>query len=401
LVDTTPGGSVLGARSIAKGRNLISRVTPSGRVVGVLIATGLFLVAGVQGAAVLTESEGRPTPLESVPVAIHDRINTSGLKYEGEIYLPAKAVEQGFDLESKPTKNGGLRIANTLSAPLILKAHDPLGAWLAAQNTKVEAWDNVKMDRATGLPKTVYPWGTYTYPITVAHYGLEQYSKWVLTGSEDAREKAVLVGDWFVANQDKRGGWPVPFDYDFRKGVTSTLKAGWYSGMAQGMASDLLSKLFVKTKDARYRAAALKSLDILSTPVEQGGVQRKFEATYEWWEEYPTRNHPTFVLNGFIYSLIGVYDTSVLLNDLRAKMMYSRGLRSLTRMLNLYDLGSHTSYDLLHHSVPGTPPNIARWGYHNTHVTLVSAMNVMAHGRFKDIEKRWLGYARGISAPHN
>lgn len=395
---------MLDDQSTATERDLKSNVMRSGGVLKVVLAAGILLLAAVQGMALLTKPK-QSTPSESVPqsvpVAIHDRITTRGLAHEGQIYIPAKAVEDGFDLESKSTEDGGLRIGNTLDAPLILQSHDPLGTWLGAQNNNVESWKNVQMDAATGLPKTVYSWGTYVYPVTVAHYGLEQYSKWAQTGSEDARRKAILVGDWFVANQDKRGGWPVPFDYDFRKDVTSTLKAGWVSGMAQGMASDLLAKLFVKTQETRYRTAALKTLDILSMPVEQGGVQREFEGTYEWWEEYPTLNHPTFVLNGFIYSLIGVYDTSVLLNDSRARRMYESGLRSLTRMVNLYDLGARTSYDLLHYSVSGTPPNIARWGYHNTHVTLLSAMNLVADGRFKDIQKRWLGYAGGISAPHN
>jgi heparosan-N-sulfate-glucuronate 5-epimerase len=285
--------------------------------------------------------------------------------------------------------------------PLILTSYDPLGPWLGEQYTSVETWAKVQMDPATGLPQTVYPWGTYFYPVTVAHYGLEQYSKWAASGSTDAFGKAKLVGDWFVRNQDTRGGWPVPFDYDYRKGVTTTLRAGWYSGMAQGMASTLLAKLYARTHNDRYRAAALRSLNVLATPVEQGGVLRKFQGVYEWWEEYPIRNHPVYVLNGFMYALIGVYDTGVLLADDRAKQMYTSGLRSLIRMVNLYDLGSRTSYDLLHLDVPGSPPNVARWGYHYTHVTLLSAMNVITGGGFAGIERRWLGYCNGVVTPPN
>ena len=146
--------------------------------------------------------------------------------------------------------------------------------------------------------------------------------------------------------------------------------------------------------------AALKALNPLSVSVENGGVQRMFEGEYEWWEEYPTRNRPTYVLNGFIYCLIN-RTTSPSCWATRRRSGSTRAACSLKRMVNLYDLGDHTSYDLLHFSVPGQPPNIARWGYHNLYVSQLSTMNVITNGEFKDVQERWLGYVKGVSSPHN
>ena len=65
-------------------------------------------------------------------------------------------------------------------------------------------------------------------------------------------------------------------------------------------------------------------------------------------------------------------------------------------MIGLFDLGCSSSYDLVHHSVPGTAPNIAREGYHNLHVTLLSVLNVFENGGFQSVEDRWAGYASDV-----
>jgi heparosan-N-sulfate-glucuronate 5-epimerase len=361
--------------------------TVSGVVVGVGLIAGMLVAAD-------------PNPSE-LSVVIHRRPAVVGLAYEGQVYVPSSAVEGAFAVESERTAGGGLRLVNSLYGPRIFTSHDPRGPWAGLQYRDTENASNVEMDPVTLLPKTIYSWGTFTYPVTVTNYGLEQYSKWAITRSPANWTKAQRVGNWLVRNQDGRGGWPVPFDYTFRAGTTTTLPAGWYSGMAQGMASGLLAKLYVETGNLRYRRAALRALDLLATPVENGGVQRMFDGRWEWWEEYPTKNHPTYVLNGFMFSLIGVYDTGQLLGDSRAQQMYARGLKSVQHMVNLYDLGDRTAYDLLHFDVPGSPPNVARWGYHNIHVQLLSVLNAITGGRFAGIQRRWLGYYNGVPTRPN
>tara|TARA_B110000914_G_C15129514_1_gene294300 strand:- start:131 stop:313 length:183 start_codon:yes stop_codon:yes gene_type:complete len=47
----------------------------------------------------------------------------------------------------------------------------------------------------------------------------------------------------------------------------------------------------------------------------------------------------------------------------------------------------------VHHSVPGTAPNIASDFYHNLHITLFSIMNVFENDGFQAVEDRWIEYA--------
>jgi hypothetical protein len=387
----------------SKHRLSLSRPKPN-TVIGSVVAAAMVAIAAFQGVSAFKDDPATVvaggTAPDKVAVSLLDRLDVEGVRIGEDVYVPAKAVDEAFDLDQEKTDNG-VRLANTLRLPVIATAHDPKGNWLGADRTRVEEWGSVKMDDATGLPKFVHDNRQDFLPITVAHYGLEHYSLWAVQGNADDLAKAVKAADWFVDNQESSGGWPALFDFEFQPGMTDTLKSGWYSGMSQGMAADLLAKIYDKTKTTKYRTAALKGLNPLTVSVENGGVQRMFEGEYQWWEEYPTRNRPTYVLNGFIYCLIGTYDVAKLLNDSRAQQLYESGLRSLTRMVNLYDLGSHTSYDLLHYSVPGTPPNIARWDYHNLHVELLSTLNVITEGQFKDVQARWYGYVKGVSAPHN
>lgn len=56
--------------------------------------------------------------------------------------------------------------------------------------------------------------------------------------------------------------------------------------------------------DMRYLRTALEALRPFRTPSKDGGVLAYFLGQYPWYEEYPT-TPPSFVLNGFIYSLLG------------------------------------------------------------------------------------------------
>lgn len=124
---------------------------------------------------------------------------------------------------------------------------------------------------------------------------------------------------------------------------------------------------------------------------------------YSWYEEYPT-TPPSFVLNGFIYSLIGLYDLMSVApagQDGGADVLFRDGMASLKRMLPLYDMGSVTAYDLRHFTL-GIAPNLARWDYHATHVNQLLLLGTIdGDSLFSDVAERWIGYMYGKRAAHN
>lgn len=217
------------------------------------------------------------------------------------------------------------------------------------------------------------------------------------------------ASDWLVMNQDKKGGWSVPVERSIadRKLV---LAPGWHSAMAQGHGISLLTRAYKLFNDKKYLKSAVNALELFKTNSSEGGVRAEFFGNV-WYEEYPTAPG-SFVLNGFLYSLIGLYDLSKLkvpeVDDANvgakvqeARVLYLDGIRSLKKLLPLYDTGSGTIYDLRHVAL-GTAPNLARWDYHAVHVYLLKWIAGLEKDEFlSKTADRWIGYAYGKRAKHN
>lgn len=229
--------------------------------------------------------------------------------------------------------------------------------------------------------------------------------------SRDEHEKAfVHAADWFVANQDSSGGWGVGVERKVADGRLS-LPAGWYSAMGQGHALSLLSRAYLRRGEERYLEAAEKALAPFGKLASAGGVRNVF-FSHPWFEEYPT-TPGTFVLNGFMYSLIGLHDyaqleksspsppSSFTSSFATASALFQEGLTSLKALLPLYDTGSGSMYDLRHVAL-NTPPNLARWDYHAVHVYLLKWLVAITGDKGLDqVADRWIDYANGKKAKHN
>lgn len=210
------------------------------------------------------------------------------------------------------------------------------------------------------------------------------------------------AANYFVRHQDSKGGWPVKVTRKLIPEVME-LEPGWYSAMGQGQAISLLVRAYVASKNKTYLEAAGKALDIFDIPSSKGGVLAKFLNSFDWYEEYPT-TPSSFVLNGFIYSLIGLYDLKQMATSPvseKAAELYNNGMRTLKAMLPMFDSGTGTFYDL-RHITAGLAPNRARWDYHKVHIKqLYLLVQLDSDPLFKDTLQRWKGYMKGNIAPHN
>ncbi|XP_070619344.1 D-glucuronyl C5-epimerase isoform X2 [Erythrolamprus reginae] len=210
------------------------------------------------------------------------------------------------------------------------------------------------------------------------------------------------ASDWLVRNQDEKGGWPIMVTRKLGEGFKS-LDPGWYSAMAQGQAISTLIRAYLLTKDHAFLGSALRATAPYKLLSEQHGVRAVFMNKYDWYEEYPT-SPSSFVLNGFMYSLIGLYDLKETAGEKmgkEAKLLYDQGMASLKAMLPFYDTGSGTIYDLRHFML-GTAPNLARWDYHTTHINQLQLLGTIDNAPvFKEFVKRWKSYLKGGRAKHN
>lgn len=212
------------------------------------------------------------------------------------------------------------------------------------------------------------------------------------------------AAEWFVRNQDpETGGWPI---FVKRKLASrfQDLQPGWYSAMGQGHAISVLARAYHHSGgDLKYLKTALNGLKPFRIPSEKGGVLAKFLDKFSWYEEYPTRP-ASFVLNGFIYSLLGLYDLKTIMplgEGEEARSLYDEGMASLKNMLPLFDMGSVTAYDLRHFTL-GIAPNLARWDYHATHVNQLLLLSTIDNDTLlSQTAERWIGYMNGKRAAHN
>lgn len=208
---------------------------------------------------------------------------------------------------------------------------------------------------------------------------------------------------WFVKYQDNlTGGWANPVAR--RMSGIKQLNPGWYSAMGQGHGMSLLARAYHHSGgDKKYLLTALKSLRPFQKSSKTGGVLAMYLDRIPWYEEYPT-NPPTLVLNGFIYSLIGLYDLmSILPRELSTEVqrLYNQGMDSLKTLLLAYDTGSGSTYDLRHHAT-GKAPLLARWDYHAIHVNQLLLLSTIDKSEIiSSTAKRWHSYMTGVRASHN
>ncbi|XP_030631730.1 glucuronic acid epimerase a [Chanos chanos] len=322
--------------------------------------------------------------------------------------LDVKFVSNGsVSVVLETTENGAPYVITYMTNSVLLTLRDHEVTYGIGPRT---SWGTLSRDLLTdlrkgvGLSNTKVVKATKVMPRRVVHLVLHgQGFIDNITISSTAHMAAFFAAsDWLLRNQDERGGWPIWVTRKLGEGF-KRLEPGWYSAMAQGQAMSTLVRAFLLTREPSYLAAAVRATALFKRSVDQHGVKTLFMNKYHWYEEYPT-TPSSFVLNGFIYSLIGLYDVAETAGDKlgrEAGVLFSRGLESLKAMLPLFDTGSGTVYDLRHFTL-GVAPNLARWDYHTTHINQLQLLaSIDSAPIFREYVKRWKSYLKGGRAKHN
>ena len=229
-------------------------------------------------------------------------------------------------------------------------------------------------------------------PIAVAQWGLGNCNQF-RSGTNGAREKFLLASDWLCERLERNAHgiyvWNHHFDWEYRK----TLKAPWYSGLAQGQGISLLVRAHAETGDTKYSKAAALAFGSFLADTKSGGVTFRDAAGDLWFEEYIV-SPPTHILNGFIWAAWGIYDYWLATGDGEARNLFARTVETLRKNLDRYDLGFWSRYEL-----SGTRlPMIASPFYHRLHVTQLRIMHkITGDDVFARYAEKWEKYARSGS----
>src|SRR5207253_5851570 len=111
---------------------------------------------------------------------------------------------------------------------------------------------------AAGVPLLDYRGhvGRQYNPIAIAQWGLGNFNLYRRTGDGRRRERYLLAADWLVENLKPNpygvAVWQHAFDWEYR----DTLRAGWYSALAQGQGVSLLCRAHRDSGRVLYRQSA-------------------------------------------------------------------------------------------------------------------------------------------------
>ena len=246
-----------------------------------------------------------------------------------------------------------------------------------------------------GLPMLNYHGsiGVQYNPIAIAQWGLGNYNLFRRTDNEKYRSNLILAAEWLCThlepNQHGVPVWNHNFDWEYRE----TLRAPWYSGLAQGQGISLLVRAHAETGDQRFLVAACRAFQSFLTNVSAGGVTSTDSSGNRWFEEYIV-SRPTHILNGFIWAAWGVYDYFLATGSRDAVNLFASAVETLRINLDRYDLGFWSLYEQ-----SGTRlPMIASPFYHRLHITQLRVMHrITSEAAFARYADRWESYSRSAS----
>lgn len=285
----------------------------------------------------------------------------------------------------------------TLAPPAGAGTYDPAGIYLDfLTRDQIAEGPGIHID-ADGVP-TLHRGDAWVYnPVTISQYGLQEYSRFVTSADPADLARARQAGDWLVSNQDATtGAWFYDYAFDV-SGMDETLAPHWTSAMAQGQAMSLLTRLSRATGEPKYAGAAMSAATPLHKSVTDGGLTADFSG-HPFYEEYPT-DPPSFTLNGFMFTLIGLYDLDKLGGSTDAGQLYSDGMATLDIALPYFDTGGVSAYHLGFLTKPPRAVH-ASLKYHWIHVTELEALNSVSPSPvLQTYHDKWAAYVEPLPPP--
>jgi hypothetical protein len=157
-----------------------------------------------------------------------------------------------------------------------------------------------------------------------------------LSGHENANLRQ-LLGEVIPLATKRAGGiaWEYMFHFD---GGTPP----WTSGLSQGTALQVLARAWSRFKEPADLTAAQQALGIFQTPPPQGvRVNTPTGALYAEYTYAPGDR----ILNGFIQSLVGLYDYTEITKDPLGLALFEAGDAEARTLVPHYDTGAWSMYD--------------------------------------------------------
>jgi hypothetical protein len=136
----------------------------------------------------------------------------------------------------------------------------------------------------------------------------------------------------------RRGGgiaWEYLFEFD--GGVPP-----WSSGLSQGTALQALSRAYSRTHEAQFLDAAKEALGLFRTRPPSGVLEHRAAGSHYLEYTYAPGER---ILNGYIQSLVGLYEYAKLTGDAEGQALFEAGDANARAETPRYDTGAWSLYD--------------------------------------------------------
>lgn len=173
-------------------------------------------------------------------------------------------------------------------------------------------------------------------PAYIAWYGLMSLERWLRGEDPGGRQTFLQQVEWLTTHAVERADASLvwPFTVDWEEGACR-LKAPWVSAMLQGLVISALVRGYRITGEQRLLDQCRRACAVFEVDVEDGGV-RTIERGGVIYEEYPGIPLPR-VLDGYLFSLLGLYDLFAETNDPHVFQLFADGIGGLKDGLPSWD----------------------------------------------------------------
>ncbi len=232
-----------------------------------------------------------------------------------------------------------------------------------------------------GVPMIGAPEGTHYFPVNVCQYGFMLHADWLQNRDPTSLETLESCLRVLDALKSEENGACVWWHHTYQPKYD--IDPPWASAMAQGEAMSLYLRMYQVLRRPSLLDTAWEAYRFLSVPWSEGGVRRLDEEGNLWFEEFPSRE-PSFVLNGFIYTIFGLYDLYRVTGDTGVRDDIDACLRTLRANLHRFDVGYWSLYDLQR-------KELVRYYYQkNVHVPQMAVLyGLTGEAIFETYRSRW------------
>ena len=197
-------------------------------------------------------------------------------------------------------------------------------------------WEAMRLD-SKGIPQTWYRvTGTQYWPAYVAWYGLVNLGHHLRRRDQASLDIFLNQIDWLerqaVIREDGTAVWTMNFDYPV--GPT-LLRAPWVSAHAQGLVMSALVRGWRITGRLNLLDLLSRSAKLFELDADHDGIRVPVSG-HVLYTEVPG-GPPPGILDGFMTSLLGLYDLYTETGDLHVSKLFVDGIEGLKFMLPSWD----------------------------------------------------------------